>query len=327
MIWESSQASDRGRIPPVEAAAPIARVVQGDGLFQERALRSQREGDPPHHSVGPVDVSDPDRGASVWVFDGPEIDRGNRHPVVRDGEVELDAERNPGPAKGNLRKFDRGIGVEHLLAVALVDATVEPSAEVRQNDDLQVLVLEIQRTPASNRFSIGQVFARGVRVSDETAGLEEIEGRIDVRGSFLVGRKLEGSFPDFDLTAEAFAELAANRPNATKARRSCLATAPIVPSTYILTTTEEILKKLTAEDAEKRRRETRSFSSASLCDLCGEILQHSTFSFPRRLPFLTTSPTAASTATAAACWSGRSCTECHYPGRWRTYPSGQPSGD
>src|SRR6188508_3745787 len=103
----------------------VARFVQIDLLLENGTARSEPQLDPPLATVDPVDVADPDRSAAIGVFHRREVNRRHRHPVVRDGEVELDAEGSPGAAIADKRLLDSRVRVEHLPAAALVQAAVD----------------------------------------------------------------------------------------------------------------------------------------------------------------------------------------------------------
>ena len=177
---------DGGVRPPVEPVAHVAAVVERRGLLQHRAPRVKRQLHSPLHPVDEVHVPHHDGGAAVGPPHQRVIDGGRRHPVVRDREVELDAEGGPGPAVGHLRELQRGVRVEHLRPVGLVDAAPEPAPEVGQHRDAQVLVLQVERAPGAGRPPPREAFPQGVRVVEAPAA-EQVEGRVDVRRAFFVG--------------------------------------------------------------------------------------------------------------------------------------------
>ena len=86
-----------------------------------------------------------------------------RHPVMRNRKIELDAERRPGPAVANLSFFDGRIGIEHRLAIDLVDAGVKMPANVRQYGALQIFVFQVDGAP-------GVIRAAAVRLSRSVYG-------------------------------------------------------------------------------------------------------------------------------------------------------------
>ena len=148
---------------------------------------------PPLHPVRAIHVADPDGRAAVCVAHDAEIHRRNRHPVVRDGEVELDPERHPRPAVGDVGVLDRRVRVEHLVAGRLVDAAVDPPAQVGQHDELQVLVFELERAPGPVRAPVGQVRAGRIGIDQERPAREQVEARVHVRQVFLVSRQRQRS--------------------------------------------------------------------------------------------------------------------------------------
>jgi len=80
--------------------------------------------------VRPVDVADPDRCAAVGFSAGGEVDWRDRHPIVRNRKIELNAKSRPHAAVSNARKLNAGICVEHRGTVDLVNAGVEVASEV-----------------------------------------------------------------------------------------------------------------------------------------------------------------------------------------------------
>ncbi len=184
--------------PPVEAVPHVAAVVESGGLLEHRPSRPQRQLHAPLHAVHEIHVAHHDGGAAVRVRRQREVHGRGGHPVVRDREVELDAEGGPGPAVGHLRELDGGIRVEHLRAVGLVHAAPEAAPEVGQHGDAQVLVLEVEGAPHLRRAPIGEVLTHGVRIV-EAAAAEQVEGRVRIRRPFLVGRDRLRGLPDADV--------------------------------------------------------------------------------------------------------------------------------
>src|SRR5437016_7638191 len=81
--------------PPVETVTSVAAVIECRLLLQVGAARIQCELHAPLHAVETIDIADPYRGASVAFSLQREVYGRNRHPIVRNGKVELDAERAP----------------------------------------------------------------------------------------------------------------------------------------------------------------------------------------------------------------------------------------
>ena len=181
--------------PPVEAAPHVAAVVERGGLLQHRPPGPQGELHDPLHPVDAVDVADPYGAAAVEVPREREVHRGGGHPVVRDGEVEFDAERRPGAAVGDAGQLDRRVRVEHLRAVQLVRAAVEVAAEVGEDGAAQVLVLEPDGAPGPRFPPVGEAVAEGVRIVGPPVG-EDVEGRVRVGGALDGRGQREGAVPD-----------------------------------------------------------------------------------------------------------------------------------
>jgi len=172
----------------------VAAVVEGDVLLQAGQAGAKNQFHRPLHSVHAVDVADLNRSAAIGFLAERKIDGRDRDPVVRDGEVELDPQRRPRAAVGHARLLDGGVRVEHVGAVDLVHAAIEVAAEVGQDDDPEVLVLEVEGAPARRRAPVGQVLAQRVGIV-EAPRLEDVEGRVDVGEALFVGREVEVVLP------------------------------------------------------------------------------------------------------------------------------------
>ena len=127
----------------------VAAVVECGLLFQVITSGTQSELDTPLHAIGTVDIADPYRGAAISLACHGEINGRNRHPIVRDGEVEFNSERCPHAAIGNTGKLYRGIGIKHRSAIDLVDTGVEMASKIRQNGAFQIFVFQIEGSPFS----------------------------------------------------------------------------------------------------------------------------------------------------------------------------------
>src|SRR5205085_3786722 len=104
-------------------------------------------------------------------------------PVVRNREVEFDAERRPSPAVPDLRLLDGRVRVEHGLAADLIDAGVDVAADVRQDRALEVFVFEEKRAPGDFLALVGQTVPDGIGVIEFGRG-ENVERGIRVGWTF-----------------------------------------------------------------------------------------------------------------------------------------------
>ena len=127
--------------PPVETVTSVAAVIECRLLLQVSAARIQRELHAPLHAVDAIDIADPYRGASVAFSLHREVYGRNRHPIVRNGKVELDAEGGPHSAVCNSPILDAGVGIKYRSPVDLVDTRIDVPSQVRQNNAFQIFVL------------------------------------------------------------------------------------------------------------------------------------------------------------------------------------------
>ena len=125
------------------------------------------------------------------------VDGRKRHPVVRDGKVELDSEGGPCPAISDERFLDGGVRVEHVPARPFIQTAVHVAAEIRQHGQAQVLVLEMKGAPADGFARVRQGVAQRIWIVEATE-LEQIERRIRIRGAFRIGGDFNGVLPDAD---------------------------------------------------------------------------------------------------------------------------------
>ena len=88
-----------GRVrPPVVPVSRVAAIEERRVLLQYGPAGPEPKLHTPGRSKNRIHIADPDRRAAVGVGHQRVIHRRHRHPVVRHGEVELDAEGGPGPA-------------------------------------------------------------------------------------------------------------------------------------------------------------------------------------------------------------------------------------
>src|SRR5258705_6787729 len=86
---------DAGVVPPEEMMASVAVIGQSHVLFEQRASGTQNDLYRPIHAVNTVAISYCNLGAAIAGSDVGPVDRRDGYPVMRDGEVELLAERRP----------------------------------------------------------------------------------------------------------------------------------------------------------------------------------------------------------------------------------------
>src|SRR5579875_447539 len=93
------------------------------------------------------------------------------------------------------------IPVENLAPIHFVVNRVEPSAQVRQNGQLQISVLQVNGPIGLWRSMIRKIVKHRVRVDEVT--VDERECRIWVRRPQPVGRNLKGALPGSDLSLKS----------------------------------------------------------------------------------------------------------------------------
>ncbi len=192
--------ADAGVAPPIETLTDVVAIAEADVLLENGRAGPKDQFDGPFHAVDAIDVANGNAGAAVAVFRVRKIDGRHRHPIVRNGKVELDAECGPGAAITDLCFFERLIGVEHRLAVDFIDAGVDVAADVGQDGTFQVFVFEIDGAEVVLAAFAGEFFAQRVGIVEARGGLL-IERRIRIGIALFGDGKGERAFPDADLSA------------------------------------------------------------------------------------------------------------------------------
>ena len=122
---------------------------------------------------------------------------------MRNGKVKLDSECGPCSAIADPGFLDGRIGIEHRLPADFVDARIDMPAQIRQDRTLQVFVFKIDRAPAVSCTLVADFFPQGIGIIEST-GRELVEGRIWIRRSFCVCRKIQSTFPDVYLSPNGY---------------------------------------------------------------------------------------------------------------------------
>ena len=140
----------------------ISSVAEADALFQNRRSGAEQQLYVPFHAIHAVDVPDKHRVATVRILAKSEVHGRHAGPVMEDGKIELDTKSGPRSAITHRRCLDRGVVIEHRLPGDLVDARIKVSADVRHDRALQILVLQVDRTPPVVYSAAGKVFPQSI---------------------------------------------------------------------------------------------------------------------------------------------------------------------
>src|SRR5260370_18140793 len=92
-------------------------------------------------------IATPDCTGTVGMFFDLKAPRHERCWSMMLWPIELCAAGNPRPSQTHERGFDNILAVEEVIAVRLVNADVDASANLRQDHDTQKLVLQMNRLP------------------------------------------------------------------------------------------------------------------------------------------------------------------------------------
>ena len=168
---------------------PVVRGVDEDVVAAD-AAPSGLEGHA-HQPAGVVDglgLPHPHRGAAVVVTHDAVVHRHVARRAVPVGEVPLDPAGDPGSGHGDEAGLDRPLPVEPDVVVGLVHRPVEPAPDLREDQYLDVLVLEDDRVVLAIDSAVGERFLERVRV-DAALG-PRVQG-VHRRGPDLPGRQDE----------------------------------------------------------------------------------------------------------------------------------------
>ena len=191
-----------GHVGEIEHRVGERRAVEElDRRFEVGPVRIERQPDEPLHAVPPLDLADPDGLAAVGVLLQRVIDRHEGGGAVVVGDVPLDAAGDPGAQHADQGGLDDVLAVEEVVAVGLVLRAEDAPAELRQDADLDVLVLQVDRL-------VGLVFADVRQLVEHRIGIDgplralvgpaAVEDGIPVRLADLVGGDHQRLFPGFD---------------------------------------------------------------------------------------------------------------------------------
>src|ERR1700694_179820 len=85
--------------------------------------------------------------------------------------VELPAPRDPGPEQSDQGRFDDARPVKEVVAVGDVLPDVNPSADLWQDHQPDVLILEMDRLPGAVHLFIRHAIGAGIRIYPAAAAL------------------------------------------------------------------------------------------------------------------------------------------------------------
>ena len=182
-LRELVRVSRRGR-PELERMALVGRVDEDVVAGEVAPPACERDPDQPAHPVDGLGLADPDGGAAVRVLHHGVVDRHEPGGPVPVREVPLDPAGDPGARHADQARLDRGLPVEPLVAVRLVERAVDAAAELREDHELDVLVLQHHGAISPRHLLVSEPLAERVGV-DRTlrAWVDRVElGRPDLPG-------------------------------------------------------------------------------------------------------------------------------------------------
>ena len=145
-------------------------------------------------------LPDPDRFGTVTVIDQLVINRILTGCPMMMEDVPLDTARNPGPEHSDIRRFDNVLTIEDFVSVRLVRGVKQPSADVGEHANLQVVVFKIQGPIYGIGLDIGRIVIHRIGINPTFGTLI---GKIPFKKRRFLGRihpisrNGEGSLPQF----------------------------------------------------------------------------------------------------------------------------------
>ena len=186
--------------PPQEGLRHRRAVVELSPDLDVRLVRIQREADDPLRPVHLVHVVHEKRPASVRVFLNHMVHRhkGCRPVMLR--PVEFDPARDPRTAQAHQRRLDHLIIVHEIVPVRFVIGPLDPTAQLRQNHDFYVFILQKHRVPDLILLHRADRLRRRIRVDLSAAALINTlfqKHRVFIRRAHLISRDHDRFLPDF----------------------------------------------------------------------------------------------------------------------------------
>ena len=191
-----------GRVgPPEEGLGLVGAVGELHVDLQHGAIGMEREGVHALREEHALDLGADHCRAAVGVLDELPLDGHVRARAMVLGPVELDAARDPRPGQADQRGLDDLVVVDEVIAVGLIERHLHATAQLGQDHDLEIAVLEVDGRPRLERGRIGDLIDDGVGVDGAAAALVDAflqEHRVAVRLADAIGRDLLSFLPDAD---------------------------------------------------------------------------------------------------------------------------------
>ena len=157
--------------PPQERLHQGRAVIDPHLQLDQRLARMQAYAVHPLHPYQRVMVAEPDGFRAVGVLLDVEIHRqeGGRTMVLR--PIELDAPGDPRPGQTDQRRLDHRLAVDEVVAVGLVLGNVDATADLGQQQDAEILVLQPNGLPGVIGLRLGDPIGAGQRIDPAAAPL------------------------------------------------------------------------------------------------------------------------------------------------------------
>ena len=189
-----------GRIRPPEEGLRLGGPVVKLALDLDVGLaRIEGEARLPAGTVHLIGVGDPAGLRTIRVLDQHVVHRTEGRRTVMLRPVELDTAADPRSAEADEGRLDHMIVVDEIVVVRLIVGTLDPTAELRQDHHLQILILEPDRMIRLILLFIIYFFDRRVRIDASGASLVDTllqEHRILIRLADPIGRDHLDGFPN-----------------------------------------------------------------------------------------------------------------------------------
>ena len=189
----------RADIGPVEHRVVVLRGIhQPSAYFNVGNPRMQGDSYRPLHTLAVFRLAEPDGLRAVRIIHDAPVARHVAGLAMVVEHVPLHASADPGSRHSHIRRLDAVLMVEDVIAVGLVNGIEEPSADGRENAELDIFVLEIEGLIGHHLPVAGHIVIESIRIyapPGSLVGPVPVEDRGLLCRVQQICRKIKRTFP------------------------------------------------------------------------------------------------------------------------------------
>ena len=155
-------------------------VHHAERCLQDGLPRMQRHAHGPLHAVAQLQFADPHRLRSVGVILHLVLHGQEAGGAMVMRQVPLDPARDPRAQQADQRRLDHMLVVDEVVSIGFVHRREDLAAELRQDADLHILVLQIDHGVGLVFFFGGQVVVRGIGIDAVLRALR-VAAKVELR--------------------------------------------------------------------------------------------------------------------------------------------------